>query len=176
MKCTITIRPEKYKDFNAIAAVHTLAFGRPGEANLIELLRDSNTFMPEMSLVAVKDGAIVGHILFSKIIIRRVKNTPLEVLALAPMAVLPSLQQQGIGIQLVEEGIKRARLYSYPGVIVLGHEHYYPKFGFQPASRWGIICPYETEDENWLALELKPNGLATASGLVQYPKEFDSVE
>ncbi len=172
----IIIRQDKYKEYEAITALHTLAFGQPAEGYLVELLRDSKAFIAELSLVAVKDGSVVGHILFSKISIRKTKDTSVEVLALSPMAVLPTLQQQGIGSLLVLEGLKRASKLPYPGVIVLGHEHYYHKFGFEPASKWGIICPYpEVEDEHWMALELKPEGLTNARGLAQYSKEFNAL-
>ncbi len=170
------VRQEKPNEFEAIIAIHTLAFGRPEEANFVELLRDSKVFLPELSLVAIVNKSVVGHILFTIATIRKDDGTKLEVLALAPMAVLPTLQQEGIGSQMVMEGIKRAKALQYPGIIVLGHEHYYPKFGFQPASQWGIRCPYTgVEDEQWMALELLPKGLANAKGVVIYPKEFDAV-
>lgn len=172
----ITIRTDKPNDFNAIIAVHTLAYGQPNEANLVELLRDSNAFIPELSIVAVQGKAVVGHTLFTVATIKKNDGTSLKVLALAPMAVIPTLQQQGIGSLMVEEGLKRAASMAYPGVVVLGHAEYYPMFGFLPAVNWGIRCPYdEVEDENWMALELKPNGLANARGVVVYPKEFDTL-
>jgi putative acetyltransferase len=172
----ITIRTEKPHEYEAIIAVHTLAFGRPDEANLVELLRDSPAFIPELSIVAVLGKAVVGHILFTVATIRKNDGTSLKVLALAPMAVIPTLQQQGIGSLMVEEGLKRAALLPYPGVIVLGHAEYFPMFGFLPAVNWGIRCPYyDVEDENWMALELKPTGLANARGVVVYPKEFDAL-
>lgn len=171
----ITIRTEKPHEYEAIIAVHTLAFGQPNEANLVELLRDSPAFIPELSIVAVQGKAVVGHILFTVATLRKDDRTSIKVLALAPMAVLPSLQQEGIGSMMVEEGLKRAALLPYPAVIVLGHAEYFPMFGFQPAVNWGIRCPYNgVEDENFMALELKPNALANARGVVVYSKEYDA--
>ncbi len=172
----IIIRTEKPHEYEAIIAVHTLAFGQPNEANLVELLRDSPAFIPELSIVAVQGNAVVGHILFTIATIKKKDGSSFKVLALAPMAVIPSFQQEGIGSMMVEEGLKRAALMSYPGVVVLGHAEYFPMFGFLPAVNWGIRCPYDdVEDENWMALELKPNGLANARGVVVYPKEFDAL-
>lgn len=172
----ILVRPEIYNDIEAITALNTLAFGQPAEAKLVNLLRENCAFIPELSLVAMDGDKVVGHILFTIATIKRDEGGEVKVLALAPMAVLPTMQQQGVGSLLVKEGLKRAQQLPYPGVIVLGHEHYYPKFGFKPASTWGIRCPYPgVGDAHWMALELQPNGLANTLGKVEYPKEFDAV-
>lgn len=91
------------------------------------------------------------------------------------MAVSADFQKQGIGGQLIREGLKRAAALGFGSVIVLGHEHYYPKFGFEPASKWGIKAPFDVPDEVFMAIEIIPNALGNISGTVQYPKEFDSV-
>jgi putative acetyltransferase len=91
------------------------------------------------------------------------------------MAVLPSLQQSGIGSQLVRTGLQRATELGYGSVIVLGHPRYYPKFGFAPASRWGITTAYEVPDEAFMAIELKPGALEGRAGAVVYPDAFGEV-
>ncbi len=171
----ITIRQENKEDFASVFEVNKLAFAQEGEAKLVDLLRKSSAFIPELSLVAIIGNTIIGHILFTKIkIVANTKNET-ESLALAPMAVIPAFQQQGIGAQLIKSGLTKARELQYPSVIVLGHEHYYPKFGFVPASKWNIQSPYNVPANVFMALELLPDGLKNASGMVKYPKEFEAV-
>ncbi|WP_455367207.1 GNAT family N-acetyltransferase, partial [[Eubacterium] cellulosolvens] len=117
---------------------------------------------------------IVGHILFSKIKIRGEKDH--ETLALAPMAVLPKFQKQGIGGKLIREGLNKARELGFDSVIVLGHNEYYPRFGFERASKWNITCPFEVPDEAFMAIELNPGALSVKAGIVEYPKEFSERE
>lgn len=134
---------------------------------LVERLRKSNAFIPELSLTAKINNQIVGYILFTKITIN--ENI---LLALAPVAVLPEFQKRGIGSALIKEGDKIAREKGYKGSIVLGHEDYYPKFGYKPASEFGIFAPFEVPDKNFMALELIDNGLKNISGTVKYADEF----
>jgi len=170
----LTIRQEHPKDFQAVYEINKQAFGQKAEANLVDDLRQSDAFVPELSLVSELDNQLVGHILFTKI---KIVNGDLahESLALAPMAVSADFQKQGIGEQLIREGLKRAAELGFGSVIVLGHEHYYPKFGFEPASKWGIKASFDVPDEVFMAIEIIPNALKHISGTVQYPKEFDSV-
>jgi predicted N-acetyltransferase YhbS len=91
------------------------------------------------------------------------------------MAVLPEYQKKGIGLQLVEEGLKRARKLGFKSVIVLGHAAYYPRFGFEPAGKWGIRPPFEVPDDAFMALELVRDGLKDIQGTVEYPPEFNDV-
>lgn len=169
------IRPEQPEDYKAVFQLNSLAFQQDGEARLVEALRlNSEVFVPELSLVALIDDKIVGHILFTKIkIIDGAQQT--ACLALAPVAVSPDLQKQGIGSQLIKHGLLKAKALGYTAVIVLGHEHYYPKFGFLPASKYGIKCPFEVPDEVFMALELVEGGLEGVHGTVKYPKEFEAV-
>lgn len=169
------IRQEKEEDIARVFEVNKLAFKQENEAKLVDLLRKSNAFIPELSLVAVIDNIVIGHILFTKIKIVATDKTETESLALAPMAIIPAFQQKGIGGQLIKSGLTMARELQYQSVIVLGHEHYYPKFGFKPAAKWNIQSPYAVPASFFMALELLPDGLKNVSGLVQYPKEFETV-
>ena len=168
------IRPENTDDYPAIKRVNDLAFGQPNEGLLVEELRRNPRFVPELSLVAVYEDTVVGHILFLPVSIA-CEDSPAISLSLAPMAVLPEHQGMGIGSRLIEEGIAAARTMGYESVIVLGHPEYYPRFGFQPASRWGIQPPYEgVPDEAFMAMELIENSLEGKSGVVEYPQEYES--
>ena len=98
-----------------------------------------------------------------------------ESLALAPIAVRPEFQQKGIGGQLIKSGLNKARELKYKSVIVLGHKHYYPKFGFEPVDKWNIKAPFDVPADFFMGLELVKDGLKGVSGTVRYPKEFDTV-
>jgi len=171
----VKIRQENKDDFNTVFEVNKLAFGQENEANLVDLLRNSNAFIPELSLVATFDNKIVGHILFTKIKIINNDKNEVESLALAPMAVRPEFQNKGIGEQLIRRGLDKAKELQYKSVIVLGHEHYYPKFGFVPADKWNIKSPYDLPTNVFMALELVTDGLNNTNGLVKYPNEFETV-
>lgn len=168
----LKIRQENKKDYPEVYEVIKKAFlyalhSDGNEHNLVNKLRNSTCFIPELSLVATIDEKIVGYILFTKIEIEN--NTEL---ALAPLAVLPEYQKQGIGKSLIETGHKIAQNLGYHYSIVLGIETYYPKFGYQPASKWDIKAPFEVKDENFMAVQLnKP--LTPVSGIVKYAKEFE---
>lgn len=170
-----TIRQEKTSDFEGIKKVNDLAFGQENEGILVEMLRNNPDFKKQLSLVAEIDGKVVGHILFFPIWIDNGQRKH-QSLALAPMSVLPSHQNQGIGGRLIVEGLKVAKTDGFKSVIVLGHEAYYPKFGFLPASQWGIKAPFDVPDNVFMAQELSINGLKGISGTVEYPREFDEVE
>ena len=137
------------------------------EHHLVHRLRESAAFLPPLSLVAEKQGWIVGHVLFTKV---QVGGKIL--LALAPVSVLPEEQNQGIGSRLIQEGYKRAAALGYPGVIVLGHAAYYPRFGYRPAAEYGINAPFPVPDHCFLVKELQENGLSQVQGTVEYAKEF----
>ncbi len=175
IEMNVKIRQEIPDDFNAVFEVNKLAFGQDNEAKLVKLLRQSNAFVPELSLVATVDNKIIGHILFSKIIIVDDNHNEFESLALAPMAVIPEFQQKGIGGQLIRSGLDKAKELQYKSVIVLGHEHYYPKFGFVPADKWNIKTPFDVPDNIFMGIELVTDGLKGVKGTVKYPKAFDAV-
>ena len=143
----VDIRQENKDDFSEVLEVNKLAFGQENEANLVDLLRRSNSFIPELSLVATLDNKIVGHILFTKIQIVNDDKCLTESLALAPMAVRPEFQNKGIGGQLIKHGLDKARELQYKSVIVLGHKDYYPKFGFEATTKWNIKSPFSISDK-----------------------------
>jgi putative acetyltransferase len=171
---TVAIRPEGPDDRQAVFDVNQAAFGRDEEARLVEALRRSPAFIPQLSLVAVGDSRVVGHILFTRIKVRGASQTH-DALALAPMAVLPTHQKRGIGSALVMGGLENARDLGHGVVIVVGHPEYYPRFGFAPARPLGIAAPFEVPNEAFMVLELQPNALRGIQGQVEYPKEFDQV-
>jgi predicted N-acetyltransferase YhbS len=169
------IRQEQPKDHSATEAVIEAAFKNAEfsdktEHELVRKLRRSDAFIPELSLVAEIADEIVGHILFTKITIA--DEHEYSSLALAPMALLPQFQNKGIGRKLILKGLERARELGFESVIVLGHENYYPKFGFKKASLWGISAPFPVPDKAFMALELRPNALKGKAGIVRYAKEF----
>ena len=171
----VEIREEQKRDYNAVFELNKLAFGQENEAKLVNLLRESSAYVPGLSMVATLDNKIVGHILFTKIKIVSEGGHETESLALAPMAVSPEFQQKGIGGELIRHGLNKARELEHKSVVVLGHRHYYPKFGFVPAERWNIKSPYDVPTEVFMAIELETDGLKDISGLVRYPKEFDTL-
>jgi putative acetyltransferase len=167
----LTIRPEQPADHEAIFEVNRLAFGQPAEANLVQALRQSPAFIPELSLIAVEDKQVVGHILFTRITVRSGYTTH-AALALAPMAVLPECQRRGIGSALVKRGLADARHLGHDLVVVVGHPDYYPRFGFIPAEPLGIHAPFEVSAGAFMVLELRSNALVGVQGEVEYPPEF----
>jgi len=171
----LTIRPETPANYPAIAEVNDLAFGQPGEGKLVENLRRNPKFVPELSLVAEASGKVVGHILFFPIKIKSEAGKENETISLAPLAVRPEFQKQGVGKELIREGLKTCRQLGYDSVIVLGHPEYYPKFGFKPAGTWNIRNPFGAPAEAFMGLELKDGALEGASGMAEYPEEFNGL-
>ena len=171
----ITIRKETPNDYSDVYAINKKAFEEEEEAKLVEMLRQSSAFVPELSLVATIDNNVVGHILFTKIKIVDKDKNEYESLALAPMAVKPELQKSGIGGKLIKKGLDKARELNFKSVIVLGHDKYYPKFGFEPTTKWKITSPYDVPENVFMGLELVEGGLKNVNGMVKYAKEFDEV-
>ncbi len=174
---SITLRQELEHDYSSTEQVVERAFRTASHTNhaeqfLVARLRKSDAFIPELSLVAELDGAIVGHVMFTRLVIRD-DQTEHASLAMAPVSVLPEHQGQGIGSQMIMTGLEKARQMGFTSVIVLGHKDYYPRFGFRPASQWGIRAPFPVSDASYMALELQPQGLQGVSGVVVYPKAFD---
>lgn len=170
------LRQECREDFDAVFDLIKQAFQTAEHSNhreqyLVERLRSSEAFIPELSLVAVDDEQIVGHILVTKIRIVNEKDVH-NSLALAPVSVLPAYQGQGIGGQLIMEAHEVARALGYTSIVLLGHEKYYPRFGYKQADTFGIELPFDVPKVNCMAIELTENGLKSVHGMVKYPKEF----
>jgi putative acetyltransferase len=170
----ITIRTETAADVAAVREVHRLAFERPNEASLVDAIRDSDTFVPELSLVADEEGRVVGHVLFSRITVRTDARL-VRALSLAPIAVHPDWQHKGVGSQLIWRGLAVARRLGHRVVIVIGHPDYYPRFGFEPARARGLEIGSPLPDGVFLVQELVPGALNGVHGLVEYPPAFDAV-
>lgn len=166
------VRAETPSDVAAVARLNRAAFGQAAEADLVDRLRLAGDAV--VSLVAEQQAEVVGHILFSPVRLDPAPPLPPRWLGLAPMAVLPSRQRGGIGRALVEAGLAAARAGGTTAVVVLGHPEYYPRFGFAPASGFGLRCAYDAPDEAFMALALTPDGLARHRGLVCYAPAFDA--
>jgi putative acetyltransferase len=167
----VEIREELPRDRAAVRAVNEAAFGQAAEANLVESIHDAAAVIA--SLVAVAGGVIVGHILFSPVDVERTGGRRLA--GLAPMAVAPAYQKQGLGSRLVRDGLARCAEAGYDGVVVVGHPSYYPRFGFAPAVRAGLSCEYDVPPEAFMSVALPGRSLEGVSGLVRYHPAFQAV-
>jgi putative acetyltransferase len=164
------IRKEERDDEAAVRAVNERAFGQRDEADIVDRLRVSCRDL--VSLVAVREESAVGHILFSPASIEG-RGGLTEGMALAPMAVIPECQRQGVGSALVRAGLAVLRLRSCPFVVVLGHPEYYPRFGFVPASRRAVRCSWEgVPDEVFMILVLEESAMIGVAGVARYRDEF----
>jgi putative acetyltransferase len=168
----IIVRQEKLEDAIGIRRVNEQAFGRISEANLVDKLRGREKIV--LSLVALEDNLIVGHILFSPAAIESGERV-FHGLALAPMAVSPQFQGQSIGSLLARTGLEQCKKTGYDWVVVLGDPEYYHRFGFVPASIYGIQCEFDVSDGVFMAIELKKRGLSNQAGTVKYQPEFNEV-
>lgn len=165
------IRDETAADHAAVRALNLAAFDGAGEADLVHRLRRRAS--PLVSLVAERRGDIVGHILFSPV---ELDGHPgLRAMGLAPMAVHPDWQRRGIGKELVRNGIGWCASLGFEAVFVLGHPEYYPRFGFRPASGYGISSEYDAPDEAFMALELEPGALLDLHGMLRYHEAFNDL-
>jgi putative acetyltransferase len=161
------VRPEQASDLEAIREVNRLAFGQQDEGRLVDALRDGG--YARLSLVAEDGGRVIGHLLFSDLPIRTEGGT-VGALALAPLAVIPSRQRQGVGTLLVREGLRACAEAGHRVVVVLGHPDYYPRFGFSAELAERLKAPFS--GPAFMALELVPGALAGVAGEVRYPPPF----
>jgi putative acetyltransferase len=161
-------------DIAPLRALLIAAFGGTGEADLVEMIRQSPNFIPKLSLVAREDGDAIAHVLFSSITIEG-RDRTISALALAPLAVTPQRQNQGIGSQLVEFGLSKCRELGHGIVVVVGEPDYYQRFGFQSASQFGLTSSLVLPDEVFMAMEIDAGALRDVGGLVRYPAYFDGV-
>jgi predicted N-acetyltransferase YhbS len=165
-------RREEDKDRDEVYRIHQDAFQRTDEAELVEKLRRNKQFNPNLSFIALVNKKIVGHILFTPILIN---SKSYSSLALAPLSILSEYQRQGIGSQLMEYALNEVKAQDFSVIIVLGHEHFYPRFGFLPAKKFRIQPPFPLENKDcFMVLELKPQALLIddQEGVVQYLPEF----
>jgi putative acetyltransferase len=165
------IRAQREGDADAIRDVVLAAFGREAEARLVDRLHASGKVA--CSLVAEEAGRILGHVLFSRI---AVGAAALPALSLAPLAVVPAFQRLGIGSALVSSGLQRLRGTDHTRVVVVGDPAYYPRFGFVPASRFGLVCSFPVPSEAVMAIALARDAWQDAAGPVHYGPEFDDLE
>jgi putative acetyltransferase len=161
------VRSERPEDRAAIRLVNEEAFGRRDEADLIDRLRAQGVVLA--SFVAEAEDVIAGHILFSRMSIETT-DKPVAAVALAPLAVIPMFQRQGIGTMLTVHGLDWLHAQREQIVLVLGHPDYYQRFGFSTDKARFIESPFNSK--SLMALELKPNALEGIRGKVRYPEAF----
>jgi putative acetyltransferase len=168
----MTIRHERPEDGAQVRAVNELAFDQRLEADLVEKLRQA---CPDALSLVAEDDAVVGHILFTPVVIDSAERRVVG-MGLGPMAVHPDRQRQGIGSQLVTRGLDLLRERPCPFVVVVGHPDYYPRFGFEPASRYGLVSQWEgIPDAAFMVLVLDAPAMAGVSGVAKYRDEFNEV-
>ncbi len=177
-QATVSIKSEQPSQIDAVHNVIKAAFKQDNEVELVKQLREAKTFIPELSMVAILDDKVVGHAMLSPAFIEKADSERIEVLALAPVAVHPDYQNQGIGKKLINSllALTEVRFGDiYRGIIVLGDCSYYSKFGFVPASQFGVCAPFKCEEQNFMAMAISNNALANCQGEVIYPKAFSCV-
>jgi putative acetyltransferase len=165
----IEIRDERPGDMDMIWEVNRQAFDQEQEGRIVDALRKQGGAL--LSLVAVANGIVVGHIMFSPLTVG-----PKIGAGLGPMAVLPAYQRQGIGTHLVNRGLARLKDNGCPFVVVIGHPDFYPRFGFQAAAAYGLTCEWDVPAEVFMVAVLKPEFTGSLAGLAKYRSEFSTVE
>lgn len=167
----IFIRPEESRDYAAVRTLNLAAFDGGPEAGLVDTLRTS---CPDhVSLVAEDEGRVVGHILFTPVVVEGSGGSA-HGMGLAPMAVVPERQREGVGSLLVHRGLEITREGSTPFVVVLGHPEYYPRFGFEPASRFGFRCQWDgVPEEAFMVKAFQPDALPPGGGVARYRPQFE---
>lgn len=166
------IRVEQPLDYQATSEIILQAFGQDNEVRLVEKIRESDRYIPNLSLVAEINGVVVAHVLFSYIDL--VSEVTYKVLSLAPLAVRSPNQKQGIGSALVREGLARANAMGETIAIVLGHPQFYSRFGFEPSVRYGIESPFPVPNDFFMVKTL--TGYQNShKGKVIYPPAFAGV-
>lgn len=168
----IEVREERPEDRAAVREVNLRAFKQEGEPRLVEQLHDHGRVT--LALVAVDDGRVVGHVLFSPVTIEDGEVVH-HGIGLAPLAVLPEYQNRGIGSLLTRAGLKILRERGEPLVVVLGHANYYPRFGFEPTHRHGIRWELEAPPEAFMVVFLDEEAKRHIRGVVKFCPEFVGV-
>jgi putative acetyltransferase len=168
----LVFRTELLQDYDEVFELHTKAFGRKNESKMVERLRKIPQFIPELSIVAEnEDGEIVGHVLFTPVIIRSSQQN-FPSLVLSPIGVLPKWQGKGVARQLLNYGMELCAELGYSSVIVFEQAPFYTKFGFKAAEQWNIQSPVKVATNHFMVRELRRNALKNVSGTVEYPKSF----
>lgn len=166
----VTIREENKNDSIKIREINNIAFNQPQEGEVVDKIRKSDSKV--LSLVAEIDDTIVGHIFYSDAIIES-NDKKIYGMGLAPMAVLPSHQKQGIGKLLINESLKILKKKDVPFIIVLGHEDYYPKFGFEIASKYNVKCQWDgVPDEAFMIMLIDKGIMSKIQGVAKYRDEW----
>ena len=165
------IRQERIEDYKLIYEVVKTAFDSAehadgNEQDLVTALRKGENYIQQLALVAEEKGKIVGHIMFTK-----AKVGEIDVLALAPLSVLPEYQRKRVGTALIKAGHKIAKGLGYGYSVVLGSETYYPRTGYVPADTLGIIPPFDVPRENFMAYKID-DSVSMIRGTMKYAKEF----
>ena len=166
------IRKSTDADRGEIGKVHIQAFGEekgPEIAELVSGMLDDETALPLLSLVAVENGRIIGHVLYTKVVLTQT-DTPVTCQILAPLAVVPEAHGKGVGSTLIDEGLRLLKESGVELVFVLGHPEYYPRCGFTPAGVLGFEAPYPIPEEHagaWMVQELREGVIGSVKGTVQ---------
>ena len=165
----IEIREERPADVEAIRGVNRQAFDQEQEGRIVDALRERGAVL--LSLVAVVNDEVIGHILFSPAVVG-----PMHGAALGPMAVVPAHQRHGVGSQLVARGLERLQAHRCPFVVVIGHPGFYPRFGFEAAAAFGLTCDWDVPAGVFMVKVLSPAAKGRVHGHVAYRAEFATVE
>lgn len=169
---SVSVRPERPADRDAIRALHALVFEEPDEGEIVDAIRGTADEIEGGSLVALdKTGAVIGHLLASRGFIVGSDGAERPVWMLGPFAVRADLQGRGVGARLMREQINRATKRGVPLICLLGHASYYPRFGFGPARALDIEPPQPWPDEAWQALKL-PGYTSDLRGRARYAAPF----
>ena len=173
---TVTIRQEESGDVDAISdlivrAYADVPYSDHTEQVMVERLRSSTAFVPDLSLVAQIDSEFVGHLLLTRVEIRNCGES-VPSLALAPLSVVPEYQRRGVGSLLVNAGHDRAAKLGFHSIILVGLPGYYWRFGYEPLQRYGITVPFTVPDDQRMVRRLSPDALKNVRGMVQYPREW----
>ncbi len=166
----IKVRAEVPDDFRAIDVVNLSAFQGEAEAQLVDELRKSKAFIPDLSLVAELNNRIVGHVVLSKVALMTGQGKQ-EILALGPMSVVPSQSHRGIGSELIDAAIARAKALCFGAIVIAGHPDYYLRFGFKPAADFELTSNLPIASDAITAMELTAGALA-GGGEILYPDLF----
>ncbi len=170
----VKIKRIKKRDFEEVEMLLKVAFDGDSVAELVKELINTSSFIPELTRVARINDQIIGIIVYSHAQIIRGKKVH-DSISMAPLAVLPAYQNLEIGSQLIRNSFAKAKELQYPSVLVMGHEDYYPRFGFKLASEYGITCPFDVPEENFMVFEFFPNALSGVSGKVKYDALFNDM-